>query len=227
MTEYFTALNGVKQGAVLSPILYCVYVDDLLLILSKAGVGCFIRLHFVGALAYADDLVLLAPTASAMRKLLTICEDYAREYSISFNASKSKCLVALPRNCRNTFIKVNDCIFYIHGKMIDFVQSFSHLGHLITSESDDGEDITIRKHSFIGQVNNIICYFGKLSPFVKYYLFHAYCTSYYGCELWSLSNCNVKEFCVAWRKSLRRVWGLPFQTHGVLLYHLRLNAFPS
>jgi len=36
-------------------------------------------------------------------------------------------------------------------------------------------------------------------------------------ELWSLSNSNVKEFCVAWRKSLRRVWGLPFHTHGVLL----------
>jgi len=78
--RYFTALNGVKQGAVLSPFLCCVYVDNLVLILSKAAVGCFIGLHFVGALAYADDLVLLAPTASAMRILLAICEDYAREY---------------------------------------------------------------------------------------------------------------------------------------------------
>jgi len=65
-TDYFTALNGVEQGAVLSPILYCVYADDLLLILSKAGVGCFIGLHFVGALAYADDLVLLAHAAYAI-----------------------------------------------------------------------------------------------------------------------------------------------------------------
>jgi len=56
MTDYFTALDGVKQGAELSPILYCVYVDDVLLILSKAGVGCFIGYTFVGALAYADDL---------------------------------------------------------------------------------------------------------------------------------------------------------------------------
>jgi len=46
MTDYFTALNGVKQGAVLTPILYCAYVDDLLLILSKAGVGCFMGLHW-------------------------------------------------------------------------------------------------------------------------------------------------------------------------------------
>jgi len=41
----------------------------------------------------------------AMRKLLAICEDYAREYSISFNALKSKCLVASPKNCHNTFKK--------------------------------------------------------------------------------------------------------------------------
>jgi len=83
-----------------------------------------------------------------MRKLLAICEYYAREYSISFNALKSKYLVSLTKNCRNTFKKVNDCTFYIDGRMIDLVQSFSHLGLLITSDSDDGEDITIRKHSF-------------------------------------------------------------------------------
>jgi len=88
----------------------------------------------------------LAPTASAMRKLTAICEDYAREYSLSFNALKSKCLVTLPKNCRNTLKKVNDCIFYIDGRMIDLVQSYSYLGHLITSDSDDGEDITIMKH---------------------------------------------------------------------------------
>jgi len=156
-------------------------------------------------------------TASAMRKLLAICEDYANEYSIiSFNALKSKCLVALPKNCLNTLKKVNDCIYYIDGRMIDLVRSFSHLGHLITSDSDDGEDFTIRKRTFTGQVSNTLCYFAKLSYFVKYNLFHAYCTSYYGCELWSHQIVNVNEFCVAWRKSLRRVWGLPFQTHGVL-----------
>jgi len=51
--------------------------------------------------------------------------------------------------------------------MIDLVQSFSHIGHLITSDTDDGEDITTRKHSFIGQVINALSYFGKLSSLVK------------------------------------------------------------
>ena len=58
MSEYFSAVNGVKQGAVLSPVLFCVYIDDLLLVLSKAGIGCYIGSNFVGALAYADLLHL-------------------------------------------------------------------------------------------------------------------------------------------------------------------------
>ena len=86
ITDYFSAVNGVKQGAVLSPVLFCVYLDGLLIMLSKAGVGCFIGCTFVGALAYADDIVLTAPTATAMRKLLKVCDNYAQEYCISFNA---------------------------------------------------------------------------------------------------------------------------------------------
>jgi hypothetical protein len=50
-----SAVNGVKQGAVLSPVPFCVYVDNLLVALSHAGVGCLIGSTFVGALAYADD----------------------------------------------------------------------------------------------------------------------------------------------------------------------------
>jgi len=80
---------------VLSPILFCLYIDELLVALSRAGVGCFMGSNFVGALAYADDIVLLAPSASALRMMPVICDNYAKDYSISFNASKSKCLKVL------------------------------------------------------------------------------------------------------------------------------------
>jgi len=49
----------------------------------------------LGTLAYADDVVLIAPTASALRKMLIICDSFATEYCVSVNAKKSKCLVAL------------------------------------------------------------------------------------------------------------------------------------
>jgi len=81
----FPVSNGVKQGGVISRILFCVYIDDLLLRLSSSGVVYYLGLNFVGALAYADDIVLLAPTPSAMRVLLQICDSYAAEYDINFN----------------------------------------------------------------------------------------------------------------------------------------------
>ena len=52
----------------------------------KASYGCYIG--FVGVLAYADDVVLLAPSANAMRKMLQLCDDFASDYDVKFNANK-------------------------------------------------------------------------------------------------------------------------------------------
>jgi hypothetical protein len=70
---------------------------------------------------------------------------------------------------------------------------------------------------FIGQVNNTTSFFRTLTSDIQYKLFRSYCTTYYGCELWLLTNNNIEDFCVAWRKSLRKIWNLPHRTHGFLL----------
>jgi len=112
-----------------------------LLLLKKAGFGCYIGAHFVGALAYADDIVLVKPSATALRKMLAICEDYVDEFCICFSATKSKCLVTLPI-CRRSLAKeFQSCIFYVAKKSIENVKSFLHLGHSFTSEFNDDEDI--------------------------------------------------------------------------------------
>ena len=65
--------NGVRQGGVLSPILFSVYLDGLLQKLADSGAGCHWGHLFAGAVCYADDIVLLAPCPSALRILLNIC----------------------------------------------------------------------------------------------------------------------------------------------------------
>jgi len=96
-SPWFDITNGVKQGGVLSLVLFSVYMDDLLTSLKCAGYGCYVGHVFVGALAYADDIVLLAPTQHAMRSILNVCEEYANGFDVRFNASKSKCIVCCPR----------------------------------------------------------------------------------------------------------------------------------
>ena len=70
------------------------YLDSLLVDLSKSGVGCYWGYFFAGAFAYADDVVLLAPCAAAMRIMLSICSRFALSHKLEFNASKTKLIYA-------------------------------------------------------------------------------------------------------------------------------------
>ena len=76
--------------------MFCLYVDDLLCVLAKSKVGCYVCTHFLGALGYADDIVILAPTASAVR---THCDMYVAHYEIVFNAGKSRFMRFAPKYC--------------------------------------------------------------------------------------------------------------------------------
>jgi len=52
-------MYGVRQGGVLSPVLFAVYVNDIIVALSESGDGCYYDNMFVGCVMYADDLLLL------------------------------------------------------------------------------------------------------------------------------------------------------------------------
>ena len=45
---------------------------------------------FSGALSYADDVTLIAPSLQSLKEMIKICEEYAKEFDIQFNPSKSK-----------------------------------------------------------------------------------------------------------------------------------------
>jgi hypothetical protein len=108
--------------------------------------------------------------------------------------------------------------FYVGGRAIENVCRYSHLGHIITSSFSDIDDVTYRRNCLVGQANNVLCFFNKLDMLVRLNLFKSYCSSMYGCELWALNNNDIVDlFCVAWRKALRRVLNLPYNTHSHLL----------
>ena len=90
LSSHFRVSNGVRQGVVLSPILFTIYLDELLRRLSNSGIGCHLDYFYTGAFAYADDIVLLPSSPSALRHLLLICEQFCVEYGLSFNAAKTR-----------------------------------------------------------------------------------------------------------------------------------------
>ena len=70
--------------------------------------GAYVAGVYMGVAAYADDLVLIAPSRHAMQQMLSVCEDYAQRYNICFSTdvnpakSKTKCIfmVGKTRNLR-------------------------------------------------------------------------------------------------------------------------------
>jgi len=65
---------------------------------------------------------------------------------------------------------------------------------------------------------HVIRHFGKLDSLVKYCLFHYFCTSFYGRELWHLCSRKLIDFCCTRNKSIRRSsWNLPYNIHCYIL----------
>ena len=83
----FGACNGVKQGVVLSRILFAVYMDDLYLQLKDSESGCHNGNH------YADDTVLMAPSLKGLQTIVAISVNYARKHDYIYNGSKSQFLI--------------------------------------------------------------------------------------------------------------------------------------
>ena len=208
ITEPFECKNGVKQGGVLSPILFGIYIDEMLIKLKNSGLGCHIGHVFMGALAYADDLVLMAPTMYGLKKLLEISHDFAKEYNIIFNPKKSKWM--------SYALNDSGASVYLDGKPVDHVDHFVHLGCLIGPNSFR-KSLERHINKFYSEVNLLMAQFGKAFASSRHKLFKSYCMSCYGSQLWDFSSNEVDKFFVAWRKAIRFLWKLPRKTHCSLL----------
>ena len=211
-SDNFSVVNGVKQGGVLSPILFSVYVDGLLTRLKKSGTGCVVGNSYVGAISYADDLVLLAPTHRGVSRMITECELFADEYDIMFNAKKSKYMVFSGRYCND--VHKND--IFVNGAKVEMVDSADHLGHRLSS-TDSNSMINAAVASFWKSFNMFMGNFSQCYAGVKSKLFRQYCCSFYGSPLWSLNEKDCSKICVAWRKALKVIWNIPHMTHRKLV----------
>ena len=82
LSTNFSVSNGVRQGAVSSPTLFSVYIDDLFHILRSSGFGCSVNGNYFGCLGYADDLLLLSASRSGLQTMVdTKAQQQLQEYN--------------------------------------------------------------------------------------------------------------------------------------------------
>ena len=79
--------NGVRQGGILSPQLFNIYIG-LSDILNKSSIGGSIGGKRINHMLYADDLCIVSLSSAGLQQLLSICDQYCAMHSITFNVKK-------------------------------------------------------------------------------------------------------------------------------------------
>ena len=133
----FKVGNGVRQGGILSPALFNLYMDGLSVQLRECKTGCMIGDTLINHFMYADDLTILSPSSSGFQQLLNICTNYGIDYDIKYNAKKSMVLVCRAKDD----LELKHPAFYLSGQSMCVSKSTKYLGHIITDTLEDDEDM--------------------------------------------------------------------------------------
>ena len=213
-SEYFSVANGVRQGGVASPNLFCIYLDSLLNELEREGVGCHVDQHYFGCLTYADDIALLSPTIEGLQSMLNICENFCSVSKLQFNPSKSVCV------CFRKEKNFDITPLTLSGALLKWSDSVRHLGHTLMFNLSEEKEIAIKRGDLVGRSNVLMSNFANMNHDVRLKVFHSQCAHLYGCQSWNLSDHNVKYFHTMYNRCVRRVLNLPYRTHTALLPHL-------
>lgn len=212
-SEYFGVQNGIRQGGIISPLLYTIYCDELLQILEEKGVGCHIGTKYYGGVSYADDLKILCPSVRGLQSMVDTCAEFGIEYDILYNEKKSVCIVySRKRNAQS-----NDVSIFLNGTKLDCVRKVKHLGMWLTPDLENKTELIDKRGSFIGQANHVLTKYAKMSSNVKCRMIDSYCCHFYGAETWDFNCSKFDDILTSWNIAIRKSWNLPYRAHRYIL----------
>ena len=138
-TDPIESLLGLKQGCVLSPLLFNLFTDDIKTIFNESCDSVQIHNNQINHLLYADNLILISSTAEGLhvQNCLNQLSDYCLKWDLSVNINKSKVI---------TFNKSGKILknykFSLDKKIIDMDHSYCYLGIDISASGSIGQAIS-------------------------------------------------------------------------------------
>ena len=131
--------------------MYSVYVDDLSDYLVKSQIECHIDSLCVSHVMYADDICLMAPCPAALQKLINICYDFSMQNNLSFNSSKSFCMVFKPR-----LYKLSSPSLYMSTEKLEYTNSTKYLEFTVSSDKTNDNDMLRQLRILFTKSNRIL-----------------------------------------------------------------------
>ena len=203
-SDVFDVPMGTKQGGISSPGYFSLYINDLIVLLRKRGVGCHIIDFFVGCILFADDLALLAPTRAALQEMIHIASAFCSKFCLTFNVKKSK-LMTFGRSHKDAFL----CPITINEETIESVSEWRYLGVTLTGGNRLGFSARPDLNSFFRAVNSIVGALKGAHEHVLLTLIYSNCVPIlsYACAVKEYSSSDMSDCNVAMNGALRRVFG--------------------
>lgn len=227
-SDSFYINNGTRQGGILSPFLFTRYIRELLQAIIDTHIGCNIGGIMMNVLAYADDIVLLAPSWAALQALLDVLDININSSDITCNTDKTVCMIFKPA-CRQKVICNTFPAFMLSGQYLQFVDAFKYLGHIVNHDSTDDNDIKREVRNLYSRINILNRRFSRCSIDVKLMLFKSYCMCLYDAALWTKFNSGtIEKLRACYNKCIKIFFGYP-RIHSVtaILSDLGLPSFSS
>jgi len=121
-SDKFSVIAGVRQGGVLSPKLFAIYIEDMIAELKGSRLGCCINGNYLGCFLYADDLLLVSQSFNCMQNMLNLCNDIVCRLDLKFNVAKSMFLRIGLR------FRISTACLYLDGQALAKTDEIKYLG---------------------------------------------------------------------------------------------------
>ena len=205
ISREFAVPLGIKQGGINSPDFFGVYFDDLVQLLRQLQIGCHMLGLFLAVLLFADDLVLMAPTRSALNKLIDNCSIYCKKFGLSFNAKKSKVMIFSKNTVTYDSIKPVS----LDGLSLEYTNNVTYLGTTIVSEKGFTFSCNNDLVKFCRASNSILTAVEKPSEEIVLQLLYTNCipTLTYACAIKTYTSKQMQNCNTAVNDALRRIFG--------------------
>ena len=221
----FKTTIGVKQGGPLSPRLFSIYIEKLLIDITNERLGIQLNNRHIAVIGYADDILLISHSKKNINRMLSICEKFGEDWEIAWNPKKTQAMVVNGQfDKNNTHIKIKFC-----ENVIEEVDKLKYLEVIIdTKLSTTGhieERIQKARRSTYALTALGICS-QYLNKRIKTILYKTFCRSIllYGCEVIDLKAKDISALQTAEGNIVKRILGLHKTSRTTsLLYALNIE----
>ena len=211
----FRIINGTRQGSVASPTFFSVYLDGILEKLRELNLGCRVGGWWMGAVIYADDIILISPGRSSMEKMLKLCETYASDHNLDFSVdpnptkSKSKAIYM----CGTDRNVVYPDMLQLYGQALPWVQRADHLGHVLSQMCNMENNAKVMRAKYIEKTLEIRESFSFAAPHQVIRALEIFSTDCYGIMLHDLGCPSSESIFKCWNTALKHIWNVPRSTY--------------